>query len=526
MVRMEVCGPALAACGQRCPLSLCIQGYVGHIAAGEYAEAFGHIMSRTPLPESVCRVCHAPCEDVCVRGPADGPVAINALKRFVLDWATRQEHDHYRPEREPDNGMKVAIIGAGPSGLSAAQDLFLRGYAVTLFDAAERPGGLLAYGIPGYRLPPEAVERDVARILDLGVTFIGGTRLGRDIHIDALLDGEFDAVYIAMGASRTVSLDLPGTDGSGAPTVVMALEYLGSIARGEDVETGRRVVVVGGGNAAIDASRTAIRRGAESVSLACLESLEEMPAIREEIRAARMEGVEFHTELRPVRIRSRGIVFASIDADSAAETRFEVDQIILAIGQFADLEGFEPDGLDLVRTPDGYLQVDPENGRTSHPRVFAGGDLVKGEQTVTGAIAAGLRAAWGIDTELRDPSRADRRPPPRHVSPLEEIPEPLSVPEWSRAERVVPEKRPPETRCRNFEEVVGTLSEAQARAEAARCLMCGQCGNCRACIDLFGCPAIQEDEDGRTMIDPILCSGCGVCAALCPNGAIRVVTND
>lgn len=526
IMRANSCGTAAAPCGERCPLSLCIQGYAGHIAAGEYTEAFAHIMSRTPLPETVCRVCHAPCEEACVRRDADGPVAINALKRFVVDWATGREGEPYRPNCEVDNGMKVAVIGAGPSGLTAAHDLCLRGYDVTLFDAAECPGGLLANGIPAYRLPPEALKRDVERILSLGITFKGNTRLGRDIHLHELIEGEFDAIYLAIGAGCALSLDLPGTDGAILPTVVTAMDYLAQVAHGIDVDTGRRVVVVGGGNAAIDASRTVRRLGAERVSVACLERFDEMPAIRGEILAAQAEGIILHTGLRPDRIREKGVSFVPVDENEGTTIELEADQVILAIGQKADLRDLSAESIVLEKTPDGYIRVDPETGRTSHPRIFAGGDLVKGEQTVTNAMAAGLRAAWGIDVALRGRSLADLRPPPRRASASGELSTPLSVPSWCRAQRIVPGHLPPEARTRGFEEVVKTISEAQAREEAARCMMCGRCGNCRACIELFGCPAISEDEEGRVIIDPLLCTGCGVCAIFCPSGAIRIVDND
>ncbi len=523
LARNESCGPDVSSCSERCPLSLCIQGYAGHIAGGEYAEAFGHIMSRTLLPETVCRVCHTPCEDACVRGSADGAVAINALKRFVVSWAARQESDPWQPEREEDNGMLVAVIGAGPSGLSAAHDLGLRGYAVTILDAAERAGGILAHGIPEYRLPPDALQRDMARILRQGVSFRGGTRLGSDIHLDRLVDGEFDAVYLAMGASRALSIDIPGAGMEKAPSVATALEYLRGTSPVPDDGAGLNVVIVGGGNAAIDASRTAIRRGARRVSVVCVEDLDEMPAIRQEIRAAVEEGIELHPGMRPDKLVSGGIVFVRMGENTDPGMELEAELVILAIGQRADIEGVIPSALAIELTPDGHIKIDPDTGATSHPRIFAGGDLVGGEQTVTGALADGLRAAWGIDTMLRGREKADRRPPPRHAIGAVDLPEPLSTREWAEVGRRTPGELPPKNRVGSFEEVVKVFGESDARAEASRCLMCGHCGNCRACIDLFGCPAILEDEEGRVIIDPILCTGCGVCAELCPNGAFKVV---
>jgi len=177
----------VASCATSCPLGLCIQGYAGHIAAGQYREALELIVSRTPLPESVCRVCHRPCEEACIHAASSQPVAVNDLKRFVMAWAASQDTSPYDPPREPANGLRVAVVGAGPAGLAAAHDLRLRGYEVTLFDSNERPGGMLLTGIPRFRLPQEALERDIGRILGLGVTFVGKTVLGRDLHLSELL---------------------------------------------------------------------------------------------------------------------------------------------------------------------------------------------------------------------------------------------------------------------------------------------------------------------------------------------------
>jgi indolepyruvate ferredoxin oxidoreductase alpha subunit len=521
VMRTPACPPAEAPCTVRCPLALCIPGYVGHIAAGDYVGALEHVLNRTPLPETVCRVCHRPCERVCVRADTDAPVAINDLKRFVVAWAARQAGDSHRPELEPVHGKRVAVVGAGPSGLTAAHDLRLRGYAVTLFDAAERPGGLLAYGIPSHRLPREALERDVARILGLGIAFEGGTRLGRDIHLDGLLEDGYDAVYLAVGAGRAQGLELERTQAAEGPSVVEGLEYLRRVACDEPVESAGRVVVIGGGNAAVDASRTARRLGARRVALACLESRTEMPALVEEVAAAEREGVELHPGLRPHGLVAGGVVCIPAGEDGD-KTVLEADQVIVAIGQEAELDFLDNDSPALAKTADGHLVVDPRTGRTTHPRIFAGGDVAGGERTVTGAMAAGQRAAWAIDRELRGAEAADRRPPPPIPGNGEPPEARAETRKAFRADRTRPPELPVDRRIPGFEEVVGPLEEDRARAEAARCLMCGLCGTCRACIELFACPALYE-SGGRVVIDPVLCTGCGVCAELCSNDAIREV---
>jgi NADPH-dependent glutamate synthase beta subunit-like oxidoreductase len=504
-------GPVVAPCSLMCPLSLCIEGYVGHIAAGEYEEAMGHILARTPLPETVCRTCHAPCEDACVRANSGGSIAINALKRFVVEWAAGREELARPPAHEERNGMEVAVVGAGPSGLSAAHELAVRGYGVTMFDAEDEPGGLLSHGIPRYRLPRGALRRDINRVLGLGVRFEGGTRLGRELSLDDLLGGGYDAVYLAIGAGRALEIDMPGLKEEGSPVVVTALEYLGKVARGMEVEGGKSVVVVGGGNAAIDAARTALRLGVERVSVACIEDLEDMPAIRNEVLSAGREGVELYPGLRPLRVRTGGITFGPAGGNGV-ETDLDADLVIVAIGQVPDTVGIDGE-IALERNRDGSIRVDPVTCRTSHPRIFAGGDLVGGEQTVTGAI----------DATLRDEAIAGLRPPPRLQVPVEREALPLGARGWAVSGRLDPNELSPSSRVAGFDEVVGAFSQEEAVAEASRCLMCGLCGNCRACIELLGCPAIGEDAGGRVVVDPVLCTGCGVCAELCPNGAFHVV---
>ncbi|MBI2840469.1 MAG: FAD-dependent oxidoreductase [Acidobacteria bacterium] len=521
---------AVAPCAVHCPLGLCVQGYSGHIAAGQYSQALALIMSRLPLPDSVCRVCHKPCEDVCVRALHDGPVAINDLKRFVVDWAASQGRLPYDPPREADHGRGVAIVGAGPAGLAAAHDLRLRGYRVTVYDAEAEPGGLLRYGIPPFRLPHEVLRRDIDRILALGVDFHGSCELGRDVTLPGLLESH-DSVFLALGARAPARLDLPRRDG--APPAVDALVYL-KRAKDGALETARRVVVIGGGNAAVDASRVARRAGAVHVVIAYRRGREEMPAIASEIDASLDEGIEIRNHVQPIALVVGGVRLAQTQAgppDASGRARplvvegsdefVEADLVILATGQSPDL-----DALALERTHSGGLRVNVETAATSNPRLFAGGDLAGGARTVTEAIAWGLRAAWGIDRALRGTEAADRRPPPPLMNAWPH-PQTERTRFW-RADSVARSEPPHlahDQRVSGFAEVVGTLTEAQARTEAARCAVCGMCGNCRACIDLFGCPAFYL-RDGRVAIDATLCNGCGVCVAFCPNGAIRPLARE
>ena len=509
--------PSVAPCAARCPLSLCIQGYAGHLAAGEWAEALGHVMARTPLPESVCRVCDRPCERACVRGALEAPVAINDLKRFVVEWGERERPDLLTSPREAPNGLRVAVVGAGPSGLAASHELAVRGYAVTLFDAEQQPGGMLMHGIPEYRLPAAMAQKDIARVLALGVTFTGGTRLGRDVTVEGLSE-TFDAVYLAIGAHRPRKLDLEGTRDEAR--VIDAFAYLRGARAGAQLPSAARVVVIGGGNAAIDAARTALRRGAERVTVACIETRGAMPALTDEIVSAEHEGIVVRGGVRPVRWVDGGVSVTSATQASGAEELLEADLVIVAIGQDADASAL--DGA-LRTTSAGQIATDPDTCATSDPRVFAGGDVVRGERTVTAAMAWGLRAAWGIDVALRGRALADRRTPPAH--PVLEPPA-ITVRAPSLARRH-PAELDGLARARSMAEVVSAFTEADARAEAMRCLMCGQCGNCRACIDVLGCPAIAMDPTGaHVVVDPTWCIGCGVCADLCSDRAMAAVVTS
>ncbi len=514
----DVREPTIAPCAASCPLSLCVQGYAGHIAAGEYREALSHVLTNTVLPESVCRVCDRPCEDACVRSGIDEPVAINSLKRFVVSWAARERPELLRVPIVPMHGGRVAVVGAGPAGLAAALDLRTRGYEVTLHDAADRPGGMLATGVPRYRLPADALARDVARVLEAGVTFVGGSALGRDVSVDGLL-ATHDAIVLAVGAWRSRRLAIERESVSGAPRCVDALAFLTEVARGSTAPAFRRVAVIGGGNAAIDAARSA-KRLAEGVDVvvACLEARSEMPALRDEIDEAEREGIVVWSRFEPLRMEPGAIVVRSLDEDRR-EISVAADCVIVAIGQEPDLGFLNTAAPVLERTRDGMLSVDSDTCRTSHPRIFAAGDVVPGPRTVTAAIAWGLRAAWGVDASLRGSEQANKRVPPARPDVIARY---AKYPGGFRAPRVpreVPHEIAIAARAESFDEVIGVFTDGQARAEASRCLMCGVCANCRSCVDTLACPSLTV-TDGVVGVDSSLCIACGVCAQLCADGAL------
>lgn len=509
--------PPVAACATACPLFLCVQGYSAHIAAGRYADALELILDGLPLPDSVCRVCDRPCEDVCVRAQTDAPVAINDLKRFVVEWADAQPQFPYRQRQEADHGRTVAVVGAGPAGLSAAHELRARGYGVTVLDAAAEPGGLLRYGIPAYRLPREALARDVQRLLGLGIRFEGGKRLGRDFTTAQLLL-QHAGVVLAIGAHKALRGEAPGA----GPAQHDALAFL----REDGTCVAGGVVVVGGGNSAIDAARSALRRGAEAVTLVCLEARDAMPAIAAEVLEASREGVQILPLARVLHLLPQGVEIAAVralkvgaaspaDYATVAGTALLLPaaHVIWAIGQVPEREGLQELAWD-----GACLAADARTGATSNPRVFAAGDLVRGPRTVTSAIAMGRRAAWGLDRALRGEAAEKRQPPPHPAERV--LHRRPGVVRTDRGQRAHPPERDAALRTRDFAEVAGALSEAQARAEAARCTICGNCGNCNACVELFGCPAFVQ-EGAAVRIDPAVCTGCGVCAGFCPTGAIQ-----
>ncbi len=527
-----------APCSFTCPANICAFGYLSLARAGRHREALALIREAAPLPGVLGHVCHHPCEAACVRADYEGPVAINAVKRFLAEretpaereafWRGVQEGIRPRPER-------VAVVGAGPAGLGAAWELARRGYPVDLYEREAVAGGMLRLGIPAYRLPRAVLTREIEALLGLGVRLHTGRALGRELTVRGLLEQGAQAVCLALGAWRGLRMGIQGEDLEG---VVDALAFLRRVNLGEGREVGRRVLVVGGGDAAIDAARTARRLGAEHVEILYRRSAEEMPASPGEVRAALEEGVTLTYQAVPLgllgedgRLRAALVARTRLEEADASgrrrpvvvagsEAELPADQVVLAVGQAVE-DGPLRGDVELGRNPRGELVVEPGTGRTSHPRVFAAGDLATGPATVVAAIASGRVAAWGIDQLL---AGAEAGPPvrlhgPDELGPREARYHPQAVRAAARAE---PAERAPAERARDFEVTGPGLDEDAVRAEALRCLSCGQCGRCNNCIDNFGCPAIFRRE-GEIFIDETLCVGCGICAQLCPNDAIQPV---
>jgi len=496
-------------CQATCPVSLDIRGYVGLIADGKFREAYDLIREKVPFPGVLGRVCTHPCEDRCKRGLVDEPISIAKLKRFVADHVYDIYEDELKPGHVPaTTGKRVAVIGAGPAGLSAAYDLKSFGYDVTVFEKLPVAGGMMAAGIPKYRLPRAILEREIDFVRGVGVEIKTGVDVDRDMF--KKLRKTYDAVFISVGAHVSSKLGIPGEDLEG---VIPGIDFLRSINLGNEVKIGKKVVVVGGGNVAIDAARSALRLGSE-VCIVYRRSRAEMPASKEELEALEEEGIKIIFLANPTRIlgssRVEKIECIRMELGPPDETGrrrpvpvegsefvIDVDTVIPAIGQASDLKFLEGSGVD---TPKGRWISTLKDGRTTVDGIFAGGDAATGAATVIEAIAAGKRAALSINEYLGGEKRADFRVE-SEIDFLEEYEtrEKLNLTKhyfalkdfMEHKERGVMPELLVEERITNFNEVELGYEEATAVEEANRCL------SCRKCI------------------------GCGICAEVCPRDAIE-----
>jgi formate dehydrogenase major subunit len=532
-------GDCRPPCTLACPSNIDVQGYIGLIANRRYREALALIKRDNPFPVAIGRVCPRPCEEACRRNLVDEPVAIDWLKRFVADLDLSSP-EGFDPPLAPKNGKKVAIVGAGPAGLSAAYYLIQAGVEVTVYEAEEKPGGMFRYGIPDYRLPQDILDEEIDTILRLGVKLQTGVRVGRDVTLDQLR-GAHDAVILAHGAWRSRGMRIQGED---RPGVIAGIDFLRRVARGARPDLGRQVAVIGGGNTAIDSARTAVRLGAEEVNLFYRRSDVEMPASPLEVREALEEGVKFYYLVAPMMVQEGGRGLKSLrlikmelgEPDSSGRRRpipiegsdYEVqaDTIITAIGQYADTGFLESIGG--IVDEKGYLVGDPQTGCTPVSGLFAAGDAVTGPDIAIRAIAGGKHAARAALAYL---DGAEYRITPEFLSKKEDFGK-LTEDDYRDEPRVPREKMrvlSPAKRKTNFEEVEKGFSEEQALREAARCMECG-CQDVEECklkryAQAYGADPVHfPGEIQRHPIDqshpyinrdPAKCILCGRCIRIC-----------
>jgi formate dehydrogenase beta subunit len=544
-------------CMQACPVHTQAGRYVSLIAEGRFAEAYRY--ARTPNPfASICgRVCGHPCEPACRRGQFDSPISIRALKRFVTERhgpESRNPIDVFGGKPDVKYAEKVAVIGSGPAGMSAAHDLALLGYSVTIFEAAAVPGGMMHLGIPEYRLPRDVLQAQIREILDLGPELKLNMRLGRDFTLEDLRRQGYKAVLMAFGLHRSRDLNLPGNDLDG---VVKGIDFLLNVNLGYRFEVGKRVVVIGGGNVAIDVarsamreqqqklmtdmasvvlpneltssemdvamkefmdvSRAALRMGAREVQLVCLESRAEMPASEEEIEEGVLEGIKLHPSLGPKQFVGKNGKLTGLevtkcvsvfDENKRFNPKFEpgtefvipCDTVILAIGQASDLTFLKPaDGVETTRQ--GTLKINPDTLMTTAPGIFAAGDIAFGPRLIINAVADGKKAATEIDKFLRGP---DWKPKEKYVQ-ITVLNHHEMAAQYDEYSRLTVPALPIERRT-GVAEVETGYTEEQAQTEASRCLQCW--------INTI----FEGNEASATE-----CILCGGCVDVCPENCLSLV---
>ena len=510
----------LPPCNAGCPAGENIQAWLADAEAGRHEQAWRQLVADNPLPAIHGRVCYHPCETACNRANLDSAVSIHAVERFLGDLALDRGWRFDPPPTR--SGRRVLVIGAGPSGLSAAYHLARLGHEVEIRDAGEQPGGMMRYGIPAYRLPRDVLDAELDRITGLGVRLTLGHRVA-DLAAERA-DGGFDAVFAAVGAHLSKRVDIPAAD---TGRIVDALSFLSSVAQGERPVIGRRVAVYGGGNTAMDAARVARRLGADDTLIVYRRTRAQMPAHEQEAEDAEREGVRINWLRTITAFAGPDLTVEAMELDDNGfpqpTGRFETlaaDTVILALGQQADTSFLrQVPGVEF--TPDGTVQVSASL-MTGCPGVFAGGDMVPAERTVTVGVGHGKKAARQIDAWLRGGAAA--AVPAKH--PVAEFGL-LNL--WyfgDNARRQQPEA-PPEQRVSGFGEVVGGLSEAEAVYEAGRCLSCGNCFECDGCLG--ACPedaVIKLGAGHRYQFNYERCTGCGTCYEQCPVHAIEMVPED
>ncbi len=505
----------LPPCNHACPAGENIQAWLSHAQAGDYERAWQTLVENNPLPATHGRACYHPCEGSCNRGHLDDAVAIHAVERFLGDLASEKG---WQVPVKPPTGKKVLVVGAGPGGLSCAYHLARLGHAVEIRDANPDPGGMMAYGIPEYRLPRTDLQKEIKRILAMpGVTLVSGVRVD-DVAAEQQKGG-FDAVFVAVGAQQANHIDIPATDGQ---KLVDAVSVLGETKEGQKPLLGRVVAIVGGGNVAMDAARTAKRLGAEEAVLVFRYDQAHLEALPGEAREAFAEGVKVKWLSTVEQFGADGIVIEQMQMNpdgsvtpTGKTERLAADSVVLAVGQHSDLSLLQG-ATGVSFSHQGTVVVD-DRMMTGHPGIFAGGDVIGGARTMTTAVGHGKRAARNIDAWLG--GETYRKPASNELVSFDM----LHIPGYLAAPRSAQQEVPAGQRA-GFGEVMAGLDEPSARYEAQRCLSCGNCFECDNCY--AACPEQAISRRGRGLgyaIDLELCSGCAACFEQCPCHAIQMI---
>ncbi len=509
----------LPPCNAGCPAGENIQAWLAHAEAGRHKQAWRQLVADNPMPAIHGRVCYHPCESVCNRANLDSAVSIHSVERFLGDLALERQWSFEPPAVR--TGRRVLIIGAGPSGLSAAYHLARLGHEVEVRDAGDAPGGMMRYGIPAYRMPRDVLDGEIDRISGMGVRFACGHRV-EDLDAERR-EGGFDATFIAVGAHLSKRVDIPAKD---AGPIVDAVSFLRSVASGERPVIGRRVAVYGGGNTAMDAARVARRLGANDALIVYRRTRAQMPAHEMEAEEAEREGVRINWLRTITAFDGPELTIEAMELDENGfpqpTGRFETlaaDSVILALGQETDTAFLrQVPGVEFAR--DGTVQVSPAM-MTGCPGVFAGGDMVPAERTVTVGVGHGKKAARNIDSWLREIAPVNL---PKHDLVTFDQ---LNLWYFGDAARREQPEAAPEQRTADFSEVLGGLSEQEATYEARRCLSCGNCCECDGCLG--ACPedaVIKLGVGYRYEFDYDKCTGCGACFEQCPVHSIEMVAEE
>ncbi|MBC8457959.1 MAG: FAD-dependent oxidoreductase [Deltaproteobacteria bacterium] len=511
-------------CKAECPAHIDVQGYVNLAAKGKFQEALELIKEASPFPSICGRVCPHPCESACNRGGIDDPVANHSIERYVADLDLKAAK-RYMPKIKDKRADKVAIIGSGPAGLSCAYYLAQEGYQVTIFEKDTEPGGMLTAGIPSYRLPREVVNAEIQLIRDMDVTIKTGMEIGKDTTIAQLREEGFKAFFTAIGTQACLELGIEGENLEGA---YGGLDYLRQINRGESVTLGKNVAIVGGGNTAMDAARSALRSGAENAFILYRRGVEEMPANAEEIKECQEEGISIKTLTQPLRfIGENGRVKAIecikmrlTEPDESGRPKpepvpdsvftMEVDAVINALGQEADWACLTPE-CACTLSDWGTMNVDLLTLQSDDPDIFAGGDAARGPRTVIEAIADGRQAAISIDRFIlgRDLRLGRDQVFPTITEPQKEV--------YNKIDRVQMPRLDPQARIKSFDEVQKGLTEEMVLEEAKRCISCGTC-----CVQACPYDVMQFNHDTLKAVKCDLCvdkrgnNEAPACFSVCP----------